>query len=313
MQKKCDGIGENMRQINNLNKVHEFCRALNSPLRIKIVKALTERRAMNLNEIAVHLGVTNGAITSHIKILHEAEIISIKNSPGKRGLQKTCSLKETKILLDLKSDFDRENIYEVSLPIGSYSRIKAMPTCGLATKDFLIGEVDSPRYFDDPMRSNASMLWFTQGYVEYRIPNYLKPKQVLKEIQISFEISSEAPGVRDEWPSDIHFYLNDVLLGDWTSPGDYGAQRGRYTPDWWFDYWNQYGLLKLLTINSKGCFIDGLRISDINISQLNIDNKSELVFRFEVPKDAENVGGITLFGKGFGNYNQDIEVRIMYK
>ena len=72
-----------MRQINNLNKVHEFCRALNSPLRIKIVKALTERRAMNLNEIAVHLGVTNGAITSHIKILHEAEIISIKNSPGK--------------------------------------------------------------------------------------------------------------------------------------------------------------------------------------------------------------------------------------
>ena len=65
-----------------------------------------------------------------------------------------------------------------------------MPTCGLATKDFLIGEVDSPRYFDDPMRSNASMLWFTQGYVEYRIPNYLKPKQVLKEIQISFEISS---------------------------------------------------------------------------------------------------------------------------
>ena len=32
----------------------------------------------------------------------------------------------------------------------------------------------------------------------------------------------------------------------------------------------------------------------------------------EVEKDAEHVGGLTIFGKTFGNYNQDISVRINY-
>ena len=32
-----------------------------------------------------------------------------------------------------------------------------------------------------------------------------------------------------------------------------------------------------------------------------------------MPEDAEHVGGLTIFGKGFGNYNQDIEVSINYK
>ena len=30
-------------------------------------------------------------------------------------------------------------------------------------------------------------------------------------------------------------------------------------------------------------------------------------------KNARNVGGLTLFGTGFGNYNQDIKVRMAYR
>ena len=56
--------------------------------------------------------------------------------------------------------------------------------------------------------------------------------------------------------TDISFYLNDVCIGTWTSPGDFGDVRGIFTPDWWFPNWNQYGLLKMLVINKKGTFID---------------------------------------------------------
>ena len=35
--------------------------------------------------------------------------------------------------------------------------------------------------------------------------------------------------------------------------------------------------------------------------------------RFSVPDSAEHVGGLTLFGRGFGNYNQDIEFHIQYE
>ena len=61
------------------------------------------------------------------------------------------------------------------------------------------------------------------------------------------------------------FYLNDLRLGSWTSPGDFGDIKGLFTPGWWPGNWNQYGQLKLLVVNKKGTFIDGLKISDMRI------------------------------------------------
>ena len=71
-------------------------------------------------------------------------------------------------------------------------------------------------------------------------------------------------------------------------------------------------MLKLLVINKKGTFIDGLKISDVNINQFDLNYKSILKFKIGVPDDAEHIGGLTIFGKTFGNYNQDINVRINY-
>ena len=129
---------------------------------------------------------------------------------------------------------------------------------------------------------------------------------------MSMELSSEAPGINNDWPSDISFYLNDVCIGQWTSPGDFGDVRGIFTPDWWYSNWNQYGLLKLLVINRKGTFIDGLQISDVTIDSFHLDSRSNIRFRLGVEESAANVGGLTIFGKSFGNYGQDIKVNINY-
>ena len=126
------------------------------------------------------------------------------------------------------------------------------------------------------------------------------------------EISSEAPGINNDWPSDISFLLNDVVIGTWTSPGDFGDIKGIFTPDWWLPNWNQYGLLKMLVINHKGTFMEGLKISDVNIDQFEFDYRSKIRFKLLIADDAKNVGGLTIFGKNFGNYNQDIKVRISY-
>lgn len=300
-----------MREITDLDEIQTFCKALSSDLRVSIVKILMQQRVVNLNELAEKLGVTNGAVTSHIKALHIAGIIEIEHSAGKRGLQKICRLKDHKFLINTSGEYTQHNTYESEIPIGNYSRHSIYPTCGLATKNFLIGEVDDPRYFDDPQKTEAGILWFTRGFVEYRMPNYIKPGNTPKEIQISFELSSEAPGFCEDWPSDVHFYLNDVLLGYWTSPGDFGSVKGLYTPDWWVPYWNQYGLLKLLSISNEGTYIDGKKISDIKISDLSLTHRSDLVLTYSVPDTARNIGGLTLFGKGFGNYNQDIKVRVI--
>ena len=88
-----------------------------------------------------------------------------------------------------------------------------------------------------------------------------------------FRSSRSSPARRraaaEDWPSDIHFSINDVPLGYWTSPG-FRLKRGIYTPQWWYTGLNQYGLLKPLTVNAQGAFIDGQRIGEATLDRLNI-------------------------------------------
>ena len=205
-----------------------------------------------------------------------------------------------------------EDSYSIDIPIGNYFNYSVYPTCGLSTTDNLIGEVDDPRYFAHPSHVDAKILWFGRGFIDYRIPNMLPPGQKIDRLTLSFEISSEAPGVNSDWPSDISFFLNNTKVGTWTSPGDFGDVHGMFTPDWWFPNWNQYGLLKMLVIDRHGTFIDGLKISDVNTQQLTFTSQDDMVFRFQVDEPSQNIGGLTLFGKDFGNYNQDINVKVHY-
>lgn len=302
-----------MRDITAPSDIQILCKALGSPVRLQMLKLMADRKQINLNELATAVGITSGAITQHMKPLLDADLVEFIYTPGKRGSQKICVLKEHHFMIDILSTLDHTLMYEIEIPVGNFTQYKIYPTCGIATKNEVIGEVDEPRYFDAPETNDAGILWFTKGFIEYRIPNYLKSNQVLEELQISFEISSEAPGVCSNWPSDIYFSINKKPLGFWTSPGDYGGEiKGIYTPEWWDVNWNSYGLLKLLTINSEGSYIDGGKISDAGIDSLQINSDSTITFRIAVPDDAENVGGCTLFGKGFGNYNQDIRVRSIF-
>lgn len=214
-------------------------------------------------------------------------------------------------MVDLRSK-DAENLYEVEIKVGHYSDYQAVPTCGLATKDSIIGDFDDPRYFADPDRIDAEIIWLTEGYLEYRIPNYLKSNQSFREIQFSLELGSEAPGYCDNYPSDIYFYINGIEIGSWTSPGDFGDTRGNFNPDWWPPQLNQYGMLKLIRINKKGSFIDGCRISDVTLDQIQLDYKSELTFRVAVTEKSVNKRGLTIYGKHFGNYSQDLLARVLY-
>lgn len=301
-----------MLHIKSLDEGLDIFKALGSEVRIEIIKILLENHGMNMNELATRLNITNGALTSHIKKLEDCGLIKVTSESAGHGNQKKCSVHLDKILIDLDSQEDIKNVYQTDLKVGHFSGYHVYPTCGLASNTAIIGEVDDTRYFAHPDRYNADILWFTRGYVEYVIPNFIPFSQKIDQITISLEICSEAPGVNDIWPSDISFFLNDTKIAMWTSPGDFGDVKGIFTPDWWYPNWNQYGLLKILVINKKGTFIDGLQVSDITIRDFNLDFRSTVKFKMAVEDQSEHVGGLTIFGKTFGNYNQDINVRINY-
>lgn len=301
-----------MLHIKTLDEGLDIFKALGSEIRISIIKLLLTNKGMNMNELATSLNITNGALTSHIKKLEDCGIVTIVSESSGHGNQKKCMVHLDKILVELSTGEESKNVYETEIKIGHYSDYKVYPTCGLATAQSLIGEVDDARYFAHPDRIDSDILWFTRGYVEYMIPNFLPASQRIDQITVSAELSSEAPGINDVWPSDIYFYLNDTCLGSWTSPGDFGDVKGLFTPEWWYPNWNQYGLLKLIVINKEGTFIDGLQISNVSLTDLKLDFRSTIKFKLSIPDDAEHIGGLTIFGRNFGNYNQDIKVRINY-
>ncbi|GIO69072.1 helix-turn-helix domain-containing protein [Paenibacillus sp. FSL M7-1455] len=292
--------------------------ALASDTRIKMVEMLS-REPLNIKEMAQKLGISSAIVTKHVQQLKEAGIIDTEISSGKRGMQKKCFLVLDRLTLVFKPSGSTDEIihpdqngYSVSIPVGHYVSYQVKPTCGLASEAKLIGMRDDPRYFAEPEHVHAQHLWFASGYVEYQIPNYMVESKLLTDIRISLEICSEAPGYDENWPSDILFSVGGVEVCKWTSPGDFGSVRGKLTPLWWDQGSTQHGLLKTLWINADGTFMDGVRLSRVTIQDIPIAPAKPIRFRISSPEDAKYPGGVSLFGRNFGNYEQDIEVQIRY-
>lgn len=285
-----------------------FFEALASEVRVEILRLLA-KESLNIKQLAEKLGISSSIMTRHIQKLESAGLVKASMVTVDGAIQKKCVMIETEYRIQMPHKDIAQNIYEVSIPVGHYSEIDVKPTCGLATEDCIIGYFDEPKFLMDPLRMNAQILWFTQGTVEYAFPNYLQPAQTLKEVHVSLELSSEAPGYNEDWPSDITFYLNGVRLFDWTCPGDFGVRHGILTPMWWQA--NQYGLLKQIRVDATGTYLDEEKRSDVTIADVDSDQPNWR-FKMEVSEKAEHVGGLTVYGKKFGNHSQDILVRTFY-
>lgn len=301
-----------MIHIVNLREGIEIHKALGSEVRVAILELMLENEGINLNEIAGRLNLTNGALTGHIKKLEDTGIIALNKNYDGRSNNKIYRITYDRILTEVRSEQVRNNVYQAEIKPGLYTDFKVFPTCGIASPESVIGDYDDPRYFLDPNRAKAELVWFAKGYVEYILPSIIPKAQRIDEISISAELASEAPGSNDFYPSDIYFSINGVELGYWTSPGDFGNIRGRYTPEWWSITSNQYGLMKNLVVNHLGTFIDSIQISGVTIDELNLTSESTIRFRLSVPEKAKHVGGLTIYGRNFGNFEQDIKIQISY-
>jgi predicted transcriptional regulator len=217
------------------------------------------------------------------------------------------------VLVMFKEDVaaTKPDMIEVAMPVGLYTSCEVSAPCGLCSTDGIIGLLDVPDTFLDPSRMRAGLMWFTRGFVEYQFPNNARlSKTDIEAMEFSFEISSEVPGTATDWPSDITVTVNQKDVGTWTSPGDFGDQRGVYTPDWWTLRGSQYGKLKTWRVAKDGTYVDGVKISPVSLKDLDVSTHHSIRLRIGVKANARHPGGVNIFGRGFGNYDQDIVLRI---
>jgi predicted transcriptional regulator len=288
-------------------------RGLASPVRAQILQLLNVRDRLNVNEISRELKLPQSTVATNIQVLEEAGLLITETVKARKGQQKICSARYTEIVLRFDSQSRRRDssLVEVSMPLGLFTNAEVSAPCGLCSTEGIIGLLDVPDSFLDPSRVQAALAWFGRGHVEYQFPNNARLlNRMVESIEFSMELSSEVPGTNMNWPSDITLWVNDIDTGTWTSPGDFGDKRGVYTPAWWKLKGSQYGKLKTWRISGSGTFIDGVRISDLTIGDFDLEKHHSIRMRLGIDQSAEHPGGVNIFGKGFGNYDQDILMRL---
>jgi predicted transcriptional regulator len=268
----------------------------------------------NVSEIARLLSIPQSTAVVSIKVLKAAGLVDIEMAPGRKGSQKICSLPYDEVVIQLPSmnkEVDDRTV-EVQMPVGLYTDFEVSPPCGLCSREKIIGFLDVPSSFLSPERSTADLVWFEKGFLEYKFPNNMPKGEELKSLGVVMEVCSEVPGTSKQWPSDITIWINGVEVGTWTSPGDFGDKRGKLTPAWWKLAGSQYGLLKSWNVTNNGSFIDGIEFSNVKLKDLEIHDHTSVKVRIGIKEGSKNVGGINVFGKGFGNYAQDILLRMEF-
>ncbi|MGH1331376.1 MAG: ArsR/SmtB family transcription factor [Paracoccaceae bacterium] len=290
----------------------DVLKSLGAPARLAILTLLHENGALNVNEIADRLKLPQSSTSTHVNALEKVGLIVTESQKARKGSQKVCRAAHDEIVLSFASSRQVDNdIIEVAMPVGLYSGYDIIAPCGLCSDDGIIGYLDSPDTFLSPDRMRAGLLWFTRGSVDYQFPNNARiVGKDIRELELILELSSEVPGTSDNWPSDINISINGTTIAIWTAPGDYGDQRGKYTPDWWKLAGSQYGHLKSFRVTKDGTYVDGVRVSDTSLADLKLEEHRSIRVQISVPDGSEHPGGINIFGRGFGNYDQDIVLRL---
>lgn len=302
--------------LKDVERTAAVCKALSSQTRLEILRCITSN-SLTISQLADEFMLPMSSMCLHIKTLKDAGLIETYPKPGLHGTQKLCAVITSKISVDLNSHFNLEDETPpvfVEMPIGHYSSCEVTPPCGLAASDFYLAEEDSPYGFYSPERFKAGMLWFTHGGLEYQFSNASLHKDNLKQIEFSFEICSEAPGFNKDWPSDIDFELNHKLITTIHLKGDNGGRRGIYNPPWWSDNNSQYGEYVIIRITHHGCYFDQKKISDETIDSLGLKNGYHFAFTLKCnTSSAYTGGGMNLFGRQFGDYDQGIVMKVEYE
>jgi predicted transcriptional regulator len=88
----------------------------------------------------------------------------------------------------------------------------------------------------------------------------------------------------------------------------------RYRPcasPFWKLEGSQYGILTTWA-SETGTSVNGVPISATKLADLRLHTHHSVKVRIGVKESAEHGGGINIFGKGFGNYDQDIILRLFF-
>ena len=299
--------------IHDEEQLEVLVQALSAGVRRRIM-CLLQSSCYSVAELANRLKLPISTVSFHLNILRKAGFISVTTKKNTRGNAKLIARQADRFSVNFRADeqrTDRKQFMQ-EIPLGSFTDAHVWAGCGMASENNIIVADDLPGVFFSPQRADAQIIWFSKGYIEYRLPNYMIKDKSVRAVLLSVELCSEAPNYRNDWKSDITFWINGVEVAEYESPGDFGDRRGRLNPDWWPDFSTQYGIMKTLRITQECVYLDETVTSWNTIEKLKLQEGEYITFRIGIKETAKHQGGINLFGEKFGDYAQGLVYLVEY-
>lgn len=312
--------------INNEEEIANISTALSNPIRRRIIREIANKHR-SVTELSKLLNIPDSTISFHVSILTKVGILNIVETKRRKGNEKFINLGSFDFNInlgvkDIVEDNRKIEKITLSIPVGTFSNVNAKAPCGIANREGTISSSDVPEALYSSNRMTANLIWMACGTIEYKIPllgfeqkdNHLSiySKHNIQAIRFTLELCSECPNYDEHYRSDITFWIDDIELGTYESPGDYGGRRGRYTSEAINIGSTQFGNLVLVEIRENGTYINNQKIGIKTIKDLNLGNKKLITLRFGNKTESRNKGGFNLFGSKCGDFDQDIEFTIYY-
>lgn len=292
--------------------IARIANALSNPLRVDILRQLQDgpRTIPELAEIN-NISITNCVF--HTSILEETALIRIELVPSETRNVRMCYRLMRKVNINLFQvpDFSsNQKEYKLSCKVGDYVDLSDDAEVKFHTST-------EAHLFDNTFmssRKDAQVIWSPCGTITYAFPNPVQEKEEVVSINLNLELCSEVVEYNNEYKSDVTFWINDVELFTHTSPGDYGDRPGFNNPEWAkkAKVITQYGDYYNIVIKKHSVYLNGVLVNkDFDIDKLDIKkHPNKILLKIGNKVDALNKGGWNIFGKGFGDYPIDIELKI---
>ena len=303
----------NIKETADFPLLASLCYALSHELRLKILNQL-QIKPHTVPELAAVNDTSVNSIVYHTEILQNAGLIEINLIPSQKGTVRMCYRVLQEMHLQLFRPYANEKApseeIKYAVKVGDFVDCDPDANYSFVTENNFYTCTWNTIY--RPERHDAGIIWGDKGYLTYAFPNDFAKYRKCTEISLMLELCSETVGHNNNWKSDITFWLNDVELCTYLSPGDFGDRDGLLCPPFWSkwgDNVTMYGLLKNIKVNNQGVFLDGELVNqNVKLNNLNLDKSNKVLLKIGNKPNAQHVGGFNLFSKNFGDYPIDIEL-----
>lgn len=298
-----------MLYIRSLREGLPVYRALGSSTRVAIMELLLEKGPMRMTAIAQQMGITGGALTSHVKELTDAGLIYIETTGGKHGLQKICHAYDQRILTEAAPAGLEALVHQQDVPVGAFVKSEVSAPCGLAGRDGAVTPADKPDAFQTPDRDRADLVWFAEGSLTYQLNAPMAQDDKALELNISLELAAVAAVHGDRAAADVVLSVNGKQVGGWVAGPGWMGDRSPYS--WWQQEWPQHGATTLISINGEGTHVDGRRVSAVKTSGLDL-GQGDITLELSAQPRNRQTAGVILYGGVFGHHQRDIRTLLIY-